>query len=105
LIAPLTTSLRITNGIWSDYAAMAVRTGGPGAGGLSMMLVPLKGAPGVTMRRLKVAGQISAGTTFIELDDVKVPLENLIGTEGQGMRYVMACRHPYPASSKSSTGY
>lgn len=68
---------------------MAVRTGGPGASGLSMLVVPLKGYPGVTMRRIKVAGQISAGTTFIELDDVKVPVENLIGEEGMGMRYIM----------------
>lgn len=76
----------ITNGIWSNYAAMAVRTGGPGPGGLSMLQVPLKGHKGVSMRRLKVAGQISAGTTFIELDDVEVPVENLIGEEGLGMR-------------------
>lgn len=41
------------------------------------------------MRRLKVAGQICAGTTYIELDDVKVPVENLIGEEGLGMKYVM----------------
>ena len=80
---------RITNGIWADYSAMAVRTGGQGAGGISMLVVPLKGYPGVTMRRLKVAGQISAGTTFIELDDVKVPVENVIGQEGQGMKYIM----------------
>lgn len=79
----------ITNGFWADYSAMAVRTGGPGAGGLSMIVCPLKGYPGVTMRRLKVSGQIAAGTTYIELDDVKVPVENLIGTEGLGMRYVM----------------
>ncbi|KAL9107732.1 MAG: hypothetical protein Q9227_007447 [Pyrenula ochraceoflavens] len=79
----------ITNGYWSDLSAMAVRTGGPGPSGLSMLVVPLKGYPGVTMRRLKVGGQISAGTTFIELDDVKVPVENLIGDEGQGMRYIM----------------
>lgn len=68
---------------------MAVRTGGPGAAGISMIQVPLKGYPGVIMRRLKVAGQISAGTTYIELDDVKVPVENLIGVEGMGMKYVM----------------
>lgn len=79
----------ITNGIWSDYSSMAVRTGGPGPTGLSMLVVPLKGYPGVSMRRLKVGGQVSAGTTFIELDDVKVPVENLIGTEGAGMRYIM----------------
>jgi acyl-CoA dehydrogenase len=41
------------------------------------------------MRRLKVGGQVSAGTTFIELDDVKVPVENLIGEEGMGMQYIM----------------
>ncbi|KAK4636117.1 Acyl-CoA dehydrogenase apdG [Fulvia fulva] len=79
----------ITNAYWSDNAAMAVRTGGPGPGGLSMLVVPLKGHKGVEMRRLKVQGQISAGTTFIELDDVEVPVENLIGEEGQGMRYIM----------------
>ena len=79
----------ITNGVWSDYSSMAVRTGGSGAAGLSMIVVPLKGYPGVTLRRLKVQGQISAGTTFIELDDVKVPVGNLIGQEGLGMKYVM----------------
>jgi acyl-CoA dehydrogenase len=70
---------------------MAVRTGSEGSGGsgLSMMVVPLKNYPGVTMRRLKVGGQISAGTTYIELDDVKVPVENLLGQEGHGMRYIM----------------
>ncbi|KAI0130175.1 acyl-CoA dehydrogenase/oxidase [Xylariales sp. AK1849] len=81
----------ITNGIWTDYSSMAVRTGpeGSGAAGLSMMVVPLKNYPGITMHRLKVGGQISAGTTYIELDDVKVPVENLIGQEGMGMRYIM----------------
>ncbi|OCK88435.1 short-chain specific acyl-CoA dehydrogenase mitochondrial precursor [Cenococcum geophilum 1.58] len=79
----------ITNGIWAEYSSMAVRTGGPGPTGLSMLVVPLKGYPGVSMRRLKVGGQASAGTTFIELDDVKVPVENLIGEEGMGMKYVM----------------
>ena len=85
----------ITNGIWSDYAAMAVRTGGPGPGGLSMLQVPLKGHAGVNMRRLKVGGQISAGTTFIELDDVQVPVENLIGEEGMGMRYASRDNRPF----------
>ena len=79
----------ITNGIWSEYATMAVRTGGKGAAGLSILVVPLKRHKGVSMRRLKVGGQVSAGTTFIELDDVKVPVENLIGEEGMGMKYIM----------------
>ena len=68
---------------------MAVRTSGPGASGLSLLLVPLKDNPGVTMRRLKVAGQVSAGTTYITLDDVRAPASNLIGKEGHGMKYIM----------------
>lgn len=79
----------ITNGIWSDVAAMAVRTGGSGAAGLSLMMVPLKNHQGVTMRRLLVSGQVSAGTTYIDLEDVEVPVENLLGEEGMGMRYIM----------------
>ena len=79
----------ITNGLWSDYASMAVRTGGPGPSGLSMLVVPLLNTPGVSMRRIKVGGQTAAGTTFIELDNVHVPIANLIGTEGMGMKYIM----------------
>ena len=70
---------RITNGIWSHYATMAVRTGGPGASGLSLLVVPLLDYPGVTMRRMKTSGGTTSGTTFIDLEDVKVPIENLIG--------------------------
>ena len=68
---------------------MTVRTSGPGPTGLSLLIVPLKNHPGVTMRRLKVSGLATSGTTFIELDEVRVPVENLIGTEGMGMKYVM----------------
>jgi acyl-CoA dehydrogenase len=53
------------------------------------VVVPLKGHPGVTMRRLKVSGQVAGGTTYIELDDVKVPVTNLIGQEGAGMHIIM----------------
>lgn len=68
---------------------MVVRTGGPGPTGLSMMVVPLKGHKGVNMTRIRVGGGSASGTTFIELDDVVVPAENLIGQEGLGMLYTM----------------
>lgn len=79
----------ITNALWSSYATMAVRTGGPGPAGLSLLLVPLLGTPGVNMRKVITAGGRTGGTTFIELDEVRVPAENLIGEEGQGMKYIM----------------
>lgn len=68
---------------------MAVRTGSPGASGLSLLVVPLLNHPGVTMRKIEVMGIVTSGTTFITLEDVRVPVENLIGEEGQGMRYIM----------------
>ncbi|MCJ1478635.1 hypothetical protein MMC13_007316 [Lambiella insularis] len=79
----------ITNGIWSAYATMAVRTSGPGPGGLSLLVFPLLDNPGVSMRRIKVMGQVSGGTTFIELDDVRVPLSNLVGEEGLALKMIM----------------
>lgn len=68
---------------------MAVRTSDAGSAGLSLLMVPLLDYPGVTMRKLKVAGHASSGTTYIRLGEVKVPVENLIGREGMGMKYVM----------------
>ncbi|RPB11865.1 acyl-CoA dehydrogenase [Morchella conica CCBAS932] len=78
----------ITNGIWANYATTAVRTGGPGPGGLSLLLISLQ-SPGVTLRKLAVTGMATSGTTFITLEDVRVPISNLIGAEGQGMKMIM----------------
>ncbi|KAJ5611082.1 hypothetical protein N7510_007801 [Penicillium lagena] len=41
----------ITNGLWADYCTAAVRTGGPGRSGISLLVIPLT-APGVTRRRM-----------------------------------------------------
>lgn len=50
----------ITNGIWADYCTMAVRTGGAGAKGLSVLVVPLK-AKGVTLKRMENSGIHASG--------------------------------------------
>jgi acyl-CoA dehydrogenase len=70
---------------------MAVRTGPPGSGaaGLSLVVVPLKDQAGVNRRKIRICGSETSGTTYIELDDVRVPVSNLVGTEGAGMKYVM----------------
>ena len=78
----------ITNGIWAKYATMAVRTGGSGPSGISLLVVALE-SPGITRRRLDVQGQRAGGTTYIDLDNAKVPVENLVGEEGKGMHYIM----------------
>jgi len=78
----------ITNGIFSDFFTVACRTGGPGMGGVSLLLVE-KNMPGVTTRKMKCSGVWCSGTTFIAFDDVKVPKENLIGKENKGFQYIM----------------
>ncbi len=78
----------ITNGVFADYFTVAVRTGGPGMGGVSLLLVE-RTFPGVTTRQMKCQGVWSSGTTYITFEDVKVPVENLIGSENKGFKYIM----------------
>ncbi|KAK4447738.1 acyl-CoA dehydrogenase/oxidase [Podospora aff. communis PSN243] len=78
----------ITNGIWCDYFTTAVRTGGPGMNGVSLLLIE-RDFGGVSTRRMDCQGVWSSGTTYITFEDVKVPVENLIGKENQGFRVIM----------------
>lgn len=79
----------ITNGIFSDFFTVAVRTGGPGMGGVSLLLVE-RNMPGVTCRQMKCTGVWPSGTTYITFEDVKVPVENLVGKENEGFKYIMS---------------
>lgn len=78
----------ITNGIWSDYFTVAVRTGGPGMTGVSLLLIE-RSFGGVSTRKMDCQGVWSSGTTYITFEDVKVPVENLIGKENQGFKVIM----------------
>jgi len=78
----------ITNGIWADFFTVAVRTGGSGMGGISLMVIE-KSMPGVECKRMDCMGVWASGTSFVTFDDVKVPVENLIGQENQGFKYIM----------------
>lgn len=77
----------ITNGIWCDYFTTAVRTGGPGMNGVSLLLI--ERGEGVSTRRMDCQGVWSSGTTYVTFEDVKVPVENLIGKANQGFRVIM----------------
>merc|ERR1711862_239990 len=78
----------ITNGVFADYFTTAVRTGGPGMGGISLLLIE-KTMPGVTTRQMKCSGVWPSGTTYITFEDVKVPVENIIGKENKGFKCIM----------------
>ena len=78
----------ITSGVRADLLTVAVRTGEPGARGLSMIVVPGDAA---CLRRsaLDKMGWLCSDTAQIHFDDVRVPLANLVGDEGAGFRAIM----------------
>jgi acyl-CoA dehydrogenase len=73
----------ITNGIRADYYTCAVRTGGEGMGGISLLLIE-KGMKGFTQTKLDKMGWHCSDTAALYFDDVEVPVENLIGPENGG---------------------
>ena len=74
----------ITSGVRADYVVTAARTGGPGAGGVSLIVVD-KGTPGFEVsRKLDKMGWRSSDTAELSYTDVRVPAANLIGQENTG---------------------
>ena len=78
----------ITTGMRADYITLAVRTGGPGFGGISLLLVELD-SPGVSRTPLAKMGWHASDTATIHFDNVEVPAENLIGPENGGFAGIM----------------
>lgn len=74
----------ITSGARADLVTLAVRTGGEGAGGLSLLVVE-RGTPGFTSGApLRKMGWWASDTTELFFEDCRVPAENLLGAEGSG---------------------
>jgi len=80
----------ISEGPWSDYGVLLARTDrtAPKHKGISCFLVDMR-SPGLEVRPLK---QITGSSHFSEvfLTDVRVPSENLIGSENDGWKVAMA---------------
>jgi len=77
----------ITEGAYADYFVVCVRTGGPGAKGLSMLLV--ERGEGMETKQMKTTYSTCCGTALVIFSDMKVPVENLMGKEGEGFKQVM----------------
>jgi alkylation response protein AidB-like acyl-CoA dehydrogenase len=55
---------------------------------MTMLLVPR--SEGVETRHMKMSGSSSAGTAFVELDDVLVPASNVVGEVGKGFKCIVS---------------
>ncbi len=78
----------ITSGVRADYVVTAVRTGGPGAAGVSLLVVE-KGTPGFGVsRKLDKMGWRSSDTAELSYTDVRVPAANLVGAANSGFAQI-----------------
>jgi acyl-CoA dehydrogenase len=78
----------ITSGMRADWLTVAVRTGGPGPGGVSLLLIP-GDTPGLSRTKLKKMGWWASDTATLHFDNCRVPVEYLIGEEGGGFQIIM----------------
>jgi acyl-CoA dehydrogenase len=78
----------ITSGLRADFYTVAVRTGGSGKGGISLLLIE-RGTPGFSQTPLKKMGWWASDTAALHFDDCRVPAQNLIGEENAGFSAIM----------------
>ncbi|HSE55763.1 MAG TPA: acyl-CoA dehydrogenase family protein [Nocardioidaceae bacterium] len=78
----------ITSGVRADFVTTAVRTGGPGYAGVSLLVIE-KGAPGFEVTRsLSKMGWHCSDTAELSFTDVRVPAGNLVGEENGGFALI-----------------
>lgn len=79
----------ITNGYYGDFLITVVKTDpDKGIDGTSLLVIDRQ-AGGVSASKLKKLGWHASDTAELHFDEVKVPVENLIGEENQGFYYLM----------------
>jgi acyl-CoA dehydrogenase len=79
----------ITSGCRADFVTTAVRTGGEGHGGISLLVIE-RGTPGFSVsKKLHKTGWWATDTAELAFEDCRVPVANLIGEENQGFLAIM----------------
>jgi acyl-CoA dehydrogenase len=78
----------ITSGVRADVYTVAVRTGGKGRSGISLLLIE-RDTPGFAQTPLKKMGWWASDTAMLSFVDCRVPVDNLIGAEDDGFRGIM----------------
>ena len=79
----------ITSGVRADFVTTAVRTGGEGYRGISLIVID-KNTPGFTVSRpLKKMGWHCSDTAELSFDNVRVPAANIVGEVDGGFVLIM----------------
>lgn len=77
----------ITSGTRADFVTAAVRTGGPGHGGVSLLVIEKRDIS--VSKKLKKTGWWASDTAELHFDGVRVPVANRIGPEHGAFPMIM----------------
>ncbi|MEE3851161.1 acyl-CoA dehydrogenase family protein [Gordonia sp. LSe1-13] len=80
----------ITSAVRADFITTAVRTGGPGASGVSLLVIETDTPGFAVTRKLDKMGWRSSDTAELSFTDVRVPITNLVGAENSGFAQIAA---------------
>jgi acyl-CoA dehydrogenase len=79
----------ITSGCRANFITTAVRTGGPGHKGISLLMID-SATPGFSVaKKIRKMGWHASDTAELSFEDCRVPAENILGGEGQGFYGIM----------------
>lgn len=79
----------ITSGCRANFITTAVRTGGPGYKGISLLMID-SATPGFSVaKKIRKMGWHASDTAELSFVDCRVPAENILGGEGQGFLGIM----------------
>jgi citronellyl-CoA dehydrogenase len=81
--------LWITNGTRADVIILAVRTGGEGHKGVSLVLFPTKTKGFHVGKMLKKVGNMASDTAELFFDECRIPARNVLGEMNKGFYYIM----------------
>src|SRR6184192_816776 len=79
----------ITNGTRADFITLAVRTGAPGYGGISLMTFPTDVKGFAVSKKLEKIGNLASDTALLFFEDCRIPARYLLGEENEGFYHVM----------------
>lgn len=79
----------ITNGTRADFITLAVRTGGPGYGGISLVVFPTDVKGYAVGKSLKKVGNLSSDTAILHFDQCRIPQRYVLGQENMGFYHIM----------------
>ncbi len=79
----------ITNGTRADFITLAVRTGGPGYEGISLVTFPTDVRGFSVSKKLDKVGNLSSDTAVLYFEDCRIPARYLLGEENGGFAHIM----------------